>query len=56
MLMRQGYITKVDEDDGCQWIMKVFDTFPLKKQFFTIFGLTLGPDVKIFSQFQEMRL
>ena len=25
MLMRQGYITKVDGDDGCQWIMKVFD-------------------------------
>ena len=23
MLMRQGYITNVDEDDGCQWIMKI---------------------------------
>ena len=23
--MLQGYITNVDEDDGCQWIMKVLD-------------------------------
>ena len=30
--------------------------FSLKIQFFIMFGLTLGPDFEIFSQFQEMRL
>ena len=37
-------------------VLRIRCTFSLKIQFFTIFGLTLGPDFEIFSQFQEMRL
>ena len=36
-------------------VLRIRCNFSLKIQFFTIFGLTLGPDFKIFSQFQEMR-
>ena len=37
-------------------VMRIRCTFSLKIQFFILFGLTLGPDFEIFSQFQEMRL
>ena len=37
-------------------VMRIRCTFSLKIQFFIMFGLTLGPDYKIFSQFQEMCL
>ena len=36
--------------------MRVRCNFSLKIQFFIMFGLTLGPDFEIFSQFLEMRL
>ena len=36
--------------------MRVRCNFSLKIQFFIMFGLTLGPDFEIFSQFQEMCL
>ena len=36
--------------------MRIRCTFSLKIQFVIMFGLTLGPDFEIFSQFQEMRL
>ena len=37
-------------------VMRIRCTFSLKIQFFIMFGLTLGPDYEIFSQFQEMCL
>ena len=37
-------------------VLRIRCTFSLKIQFFIIFGLTLGPDFEIFSQFQEIPL
>ena len=43
------------KNDFCE-VLWIRCTFSLKIQFFIMFGLTLGPDFEIFSQFQEMRL
>ena len=48
-------IFRKSEKRFCE-VLRIRCTFSLKIQFFTIFGLTLGPDFEIFSQFQEMRL
>ena len=37
-------------------VLRIRWTFSSKIQFFIIFGPNLGPDVEIFSQFQEIRL
>ena len=48
-------IFRKSEKRFCE-VLRIRCTFSLKIQFFTIFGLTLGPDFEIFSQFQEMRV
>ena len=54
-LLQHRNILRKSEKHFCE-ILWIRCTFSLKIQFVIMFGLTLGPDYEIFSQFQEMRL
>ena len=54
-LLQHRNILRKNEKRFCE-VLRIRCTFSLNIQFFIIFGLTLGTDFEIFSQFQEMRL
>ena len=54
-LLQHRNILRKNEKRFCE-VLRIRCTFSLNIQFFIIFGLNLGLDFEIFSQFQEMRL
>ena len=54
-LLQHRNILRKSEKHFCE-VLWIRCTFSLKIQFVIMFGLTLGPDFEIFSQFLEMRL
>ena len=54
-LLQHRNILQKSEKRLCE-VLRIRCTFSLKVQFFIIFGIALGPEFEISSQFQEMRL
>ena len=51
-LLLHRNIVRKSEKRFCE-VLRIWCTFPLNKQLFIIFGLNLGPDFGIFSEFRE---